>query len=207
MSPRAQPPRHQRSRPPWLPLLIALLVIAGLFVVGFFVGTTLGLLPGQVAIPPVPSPPPTAHGAGGPDAGNSELVTERTVLEFLQTYSECGCTTRESRLSGLELAGLTPGQLGEAFPDFHLQSFSAAHALLTRIVQGLCPDMETYRTLGIRDGRVAVFFGRPGTGLMLQRITNISISDLTAADHERLATGIVLLGDFAVDHFLEGLPD
>jgi|GEM_PF-2106097 len=207
---RGRGPRTQRgSRSmPWMPLIGAALVIAVLFATGFMLGVGLGLIPGGPSAAPDPLGPTPGGGHSTAPVAETPLVTsELTSLEFTITYSQCGCSARESRLAGVELAGLTAEQLAASYPEYAVQEFRADRVSLYRIDPGMCPEMTTYRTLGIRDGRVAVFFGRPGTGLIIQRLTTIEIEGLTAADRERLAAGIVLTGDASVERLLEGLTD
>jgi hypothetical protein len=205
-------PRGGRSgsRVPWVPLVGVALVIIILFAAGFMVGVGLGLIPGGPGVsthPPSPVGPGPDSTANPASPGLPVVTSERTSLEFIETYTECGCATRDSRLAGVELAGMTAEDLALVFPGYAVQSFAADQAVLFKLTPGMCPDMTVYRTLGVRDGRVAVFYGRPGTGLMLQRLTTIEVIGLPAADRERLATGIVLPGDSAVERFLEGLSD
>ncbi len=185
---------------------IAVLMIAGLFVAGFYAGAALGLLRGPAAKVPGGTTPP---GDGGPAASppSPPVTTEHTQLEFTITYAECGCRVRETRLAGMELAGLTEEQVAQSFSEWSLQSFSESAVSFFQLVQGLCPEMRNYRTLGVQDGHVAVFLGRPGTGLVLQRATSIPVNSLAPADRERLSNGIVLTGDAAVERFIEGLSD
>jgi hypothetical protein len=189
-------------------LLGATLVVLALFGVGLTIGSAFGLLPGA---PVRQAEPPEAPGQTGqaPSAASEPavVITERTTLSFLTSYAACGCSVRESRVAGIELAGRDAGSFGHEFAGYTVQSFAADSVSLFRLLPGYCPDMMTFRTLGIKDGRVAVYLGRPGTGLLIARVTGIEAKDLPARDQEKLAAGIVLTGDAAVEGFLEGLTD
>ncbi len=205
MSPYRQRSVSRANALRYVLLAVAVTAVLGLFVAGFYTGTALGLLRGPAARPQGEAKP---QGEGGQAAIlGPPAISDRTPLEFTTTYAECGCTVRETRLAGMEMAGLTEPELAAMFPGWTLQSFGETGASFYQLVPGLCPEMRNYRTLGVHEGRVAVFLGRPGTGLLLQRLTGVAVLSLPPADRERLANGIVLEGDAAVERFLEGLPD
>jgi hypothetical protein len=192
------------------PLLPVVALLCILFVAGLMLGAALGGIsgpdPAGVREPPPSGSPGAAADSGVPQAA-AEPISDRTSLTFVATYAECGCSTRQSSLAGAELGGLGREQLEERFPDWQIQTVTGSEVVFFRLLPGMCPEMGTYRTLGVRDGKVAVYLGRPGTGLLLQRLTSISVSNLPKPDRERLQAGIVLEGDRAVESYLEGLPE
>jgi hypothetical protein len=129
------------------------------------------------------------------------------VFSFITAYRECGCVLRESKVAGPELAGLRAAELAGSFPGWSIQSFEPLQVELFRAVPGMCPEMSQYRTIGLRDGLVAVFYGRPASGLRLQRVTSVEAVKLSREDQARVAAGLVVQGDEAVERYLEGLPD
>ncbi|MDP2873466.1 MAG: hypothetical protein Q8P31_13135 [Bacillota bacterium] len=191
-----------------VPALVVLLLLA-LFLIGFTVGAALGTLPGPV-VPRTEEPAPGQRQLGDLP-GTVDLLqvrtTDRTLLTYVTSYSGCGCTERRSAPAGEDLAGLDEGELAGRLTEWQLDSFGASEVEVHRVVPGLCPEMAEYRTLGALDGKIAVFYGRPVTGLLLLRVTGISLDVLPAADRDRLGAGIVVRGDQSVERYLEGLPD
>jgi len=193
---------------PFLVSAAVALAVGGLFVAGFTLGTALGSLPRL-------EPPRSGEGAGRQQAGQGQAgvpgslasTLDQTVLIFETAYQGCGCVVRESRVAGPEFAGMSQGELEAGFPGWQLQSFGAGEVLFFRTAPGLCPEMEKYRTIGLHEGFVAVFLGRPGGGLLLAQQTDIAAAQLSPADLQRLESGIVLEGDEAVERYLEGLTD
>lgn len=194
----------KRRLRPWLVLLAVALVTLLLFGTGLVIGSALGLLPGGSGWEPLSPDPP---GSPAPVAVGPPVTGPRTALTLITTYARCGCTERQNRVAGAELAGRDAAALAREFPEYTVQSFSADSAVLFRLVPGYCPDMQTFRTLGLVDGHVAVYLGRPSTGLLLARVTGIPVKDLPLIDREKLATGIVVKGDAAVEALLEGLTE
>lgn len=183
------------------------LAVLGLFLVGFVVGTALGSLPSPQPFRSQgqPSLPPDAGPGGAP--GGPAVTAEQTLLIFSTVYEGCGCVLEEARTAGHEYAGIPRDELEACFPGWRLQDFGPLEVIFFRLEEGLCPDMQTFRTIGLHNGGVAVFLGRPSTGLLLHRLTGIPASVLSSGDHERLEAGIVVKGDEAVERHLEGLRD
>jgi hypothetical protein len=188
------------------PVLFVLLLLS-LFWVGFSIGASLGGLPApRTPFLDGPAPPDVGAPPGQVDAPSLPVYTaDRTVLTFITSYTECGCTERESRTAGDELAGLEESSLAARLDGWAVAAFSGSAVELHRVITGLCPEMTTYRTLGVHDGKVAVFLGRPTTGLLLREVTNIPVETLPYADRDRLAAGIVVRGDQDIEVYLEGL--
>lgn len=213
MFPHRRPHWSAGMRFPW-PALAALVVLSFLFLfwIGFAVGAALGRLTGPGLVPDRTPAAPGQPGLPGPPAVPGGVLlpvrtAARTLLTYVTSYSGCGCTETESRSAGEELADLEERELAESAPGWSLVSFTATVAELHRVLPGLCPEKTQYRTLGVQDGRIAVFFGRPSTGLLLQKVTGIPLDSLAEADRRRLTAGIVVRGDQAVERYLEGLPD
>lgn len=214
MSPKRWLPRSSGKRIPPLALTALLgLSVVSLFWVGFSVGAALGSLPspwlpGTDSAPSVP--PRIGGGLAGPVTPNESLAVQtnaRTLIIYLTSYYECGCTERSSLFAGQDMAGLGERELADLHPGWVVASFGVSEVELHRVLPGLCPDKTEYRTLGVQGGKVTVFLGRPASGLFLHKVTDISLDSLSESDRTRLEAGIVVRGDEAVARYLEGLPD
>lgn len=142
-----------------------------------------------------PAPPPPANVTTDPG----------TLFVFRSLYPACGEELARSLAAGVDLAGIERGELAERFPGWHVESFRPAQVILSRVHDGPCPDGVMYRTLGIRDGRVAVFSGRPDNRGALLRDTGIRVDRLLPADMDKLRRGIAVRGEAGVWQVLEGL--
>jgi hypothetical protein len=105
------------------------------------------------------------------------------------------------------MAGLGERQMEERNPGWMVASFSVTEVELQRVLPGFCPEKNEYRTLGVQGGHIAIFLGRPVSGLFLLKVTDIEFDRLSESDRARLEEGIVVRGDEAVGRYLEGLTD
>ncbi|MDQ7793911.1 MAG: BofC C-terminal domain-containing protein [bacterium] len=134
-----------------------------------------------------------------------EILREDAVIIWRIEYQGCG-TIEEFPSPAAGMAGWSRDRLAAAMPAWRLEDFSPTGALFTRNTPGLCPDMQLYRTVGLHEGRVAVYYGRP-PHLMLKEVTAIHATSLSEKDRRQLEDGIVVRGDEAVLRLLEGLDN
>jgi len=176
---------------------------------------------------PAPSAAPSARPAqlstggavaGGQAAGGAAVDAAggpvRVQIVFRTYFEACGHT--EERHVASWMAAADARELRRLYPGWRVVSGEGGAGeaggagetlVLERREDGYCTDDTYYRHLGIRDGHVAVFWGKPGPGARLKEVTAIKVSDLLAEDRQRLEKGIALLGDDAVSRSLEGLAE
>lgn len=147
---------------------------------------------------PVSLPPPTP-----PEV--NVTTDPNTLFVFRSYYPECGEEQARSLGAGVDLAGMNRDELARRFPGWHVDSFRPAQVILSRVHHGPCPDDVLYRTLGIRDGRVVVYSGRPENRGALLRDTGIRVDRLLPADVAKLRQGMAVRGEAGVWRVLEGL--
>lgn len=88
-------------------------------------------------------------------------TTPETTVVRRVYYSECGNEVVERRPAGKALGGKTAAELGRLMGQGTVESFNEREAVVLVTVNGACPKHATQRYLGISDGHVAVFRGRP----------------------------------------------
>ncbi len=75
-------------------------------------------------------------------------------------------------------------------------------------VEGLCPEDAPYRLVCIKDGYVAVYYGRKPLEVNFKELRrDLPVERLSRRDVENLARGEIVPGDAAVARLLEGLLD
>jgi len=158
-------------------------------------GAALTWRASRPVIPPAPPAGPAVEDALRADA----RLTWRII------YADCRRTVDFSAPAG-GMAGWTRERLAAAMPDWHLERFEPDGARLVRVSPGLCPEMQAFRTLRWREGRLAVFYGRPPHLLFKETIEPVP-DGLSAADRQRLTEGIVVRGDEGVLSQLEGIEN
>lgn len=108
------------------------------------------------------SSPQTSRPEPLPSTHPPELrTTSETMVVRRVYYSECGNEVVERHLAGKALAGKTAEELARLEGQGTVESFNAREAVVLVTVNGACPKHATQRYLGIADGHVAVFKGRP----------------------------------------------
>ncbi|MBE3589370.1 MAG: BofC C-terminal domain-containing protein [Firmicutes bacterium] len=131
-------------------------------------------------------------------------ITAETVVVTRTAYTEGDCrqTLEESNPAPADWVGLTRPDLERRYPDAVVETFTPERVVITRTAMG-CPYRG--RTILLRQGRVAVYYGTPNDLGPLQRETDITADQLTDKDRARLENGVVVTTDEEVDALLEGL--
>lgn len=154
----------------------------------------------------VPGPDDSRREAGEPVP--AEPVTGPETLIILKTsWPACGEEDVRTLEAGAVLAGLHRGEVLSRFPGFQAEVFRPGQVVLRRVQEGPCPDDVVWRTIGLRDGRVVVFAGRPERPGAVLKDTGILVDRLLPADREKLGRGIAVRGEDGVWQVLEGLAD
>lgn len=168
----------------------------------FLLGAAAGGFAERSGLPIAPSAhaPPARPAAQAPvprvEAGTS-IVTRTTYTE-----GDCSQTLEETTTAPADWVGMTRRDLEQRYPDAAITEFSASRVVIARRERG-CPYRG--RTILLRMGRVAVYYGTLNDLGPLARETDITQDDLTSGDRQRLEAGIVVQTDEEVDALLEGL--
>lgn len=158
----------------------------------------------------VPGPSPGMIDADGPLAGgNWTSWRPKAGAPLLKRtfYTRCGHSEEDQDLVSAETAEKTLTELAIDYPEYRVYPGPGEGITLEKVVKDFCPDDRTFRHIGLKDGYVAVFYGRPKENAVLKSITDIAAKDLYPADRKRLEAGIVAVGDADLERILEGLTD
>jgi len=176
-----------------------------LFTVSMILG--MGLYEALPPIRRVPSAPsPNQAGSVTPGATNDK-IGPNTLIVWRTYYTQSDDTHEDSAVAPPETWGHRPDRdLSSIFPGWELVSFSSDRLVLFRRMDSLCPIMATYRTLAPEGDYVALFYGEPGH-MRLERVTNVPMASLDAAEQARLLGGIVFMSEEEALRYLEGLTE
>lgn len=182
--------------------------VAFIIAIGFALGYvgTYRLMKGGglLSVPPAPRVAPEAIPGG---TGDGSRIDSSTKVTYRLIYAECGHEQITEGLAPAELIGLDREDLERMQWKWRVTGFEPGYVTLTRIQEGLCPEDETFRWIGIVDGYIAVFYGKPRPDAHLKERTNIKASTLYPEDRLRLERGVWVKGDQEVEAVLEGLLD
>jgi len=155
--------------------------------------------PWQAARQPVPPAEPAPAGS------SPEVVDPDAELVFVWRAPACLREVVEYRAPPRRVAGAAREELAQLYPEWSVESFSSRRVVLARTYDAMCDELERFRLITLKDGRVAVYYGRRWPLVVLKEVTDLTVDRLRQADLERLEAGIELEGDAAVLEFLEGL--
>ncbi|MGM0471599.1 MAG: BofC C-terminal domain-containing protein [Bacillota bacterium] len=125
------------------------------------------------------------------------------TLVFKTYYTECGDVTTEYKQIEYEFE-LT--DLTAKYPKWELVTYNQRLIIFERKVKTVCPKHRKKLYLGIKDGRVAIFYGHPKSQVStLQRKTEILIEPLPPKEVADLRAGIKIASQRELLMILEGL--
>lgn len=104
-----------------------------------------------------------------------------------------------------KLVGLTIYQLQKVYQGWVIDKFDRDEVSMTLKVDSYCREHANNMFIGIHDGKVTVFYGKPGPRSIIKEITNITVSGLMAQDVEELQHGIVIQSTEELLRTLEGM--
>ncbi|QIA26826.1 hypothetical protein DYI95_004215 [Thermaerobacter sp. PB12/4term] len=139
-------------------------------------------------------------------------LTAETRLVERTRYPACRGVVLETERPPTALeAGWHVADLLRSRDTWRLVEATPDRVVLEREVREPCPPQAwlRYRTVGLHQGRVAVFYGRPddkGDGLgPLRLLTTVPEERLLPGDRRRLERGMVVEGEAEAWHVLESL--
>lgn len=197
-----------------------LFILSGLLLAGFILGIFLArgmpggrFLPG--GDPDGVTQPPVAESRDRQVSPETEatvpepVVGPDTAVVIRDYYPLCGEENRQVQRPSPEMIGMSRGLLATLERGGEILGFSSEQVEILRVHgfdegDRFCREQARFRTLGIKDGVVTVFYGTRSGG-PVKHATSIEVRQLTAADRQRLETGIVVKGDEEVLNQLEGM--
>jgi len=142
-------------------------------------------------------------GAGGPQL---RLLSEADLVRTVISDSGQVLMTSTSALPE-ELVGRTLGEIRNIHPEWRVVGFSPER-LTVRIPETHMETLYGHLTfLGISDGKVAVFRGKPEVYRKLVRVTSIPISSLPEFEIRNFERGIPYNGEEELSLLLESLKE
>lgn len=129
---------------------------------------------------------------------NTELV-QRIV------YQKCGDEEVVRSKPPENLIGLNYYQVQKIYPGWNIDKFDNLELEMTLKVDSYCREHANNMFIGVKDGYVAVFYGKPGAKSILKEVTKITTNKLHPQDVEELRRGMVVHSKEELLRTLEGL--
>jgi len=130
--------------------------------------------------------------------GNTELVQK---IIYLKCNDEELLRTKPPG----NVLGLTMHQLQEHYPGWAIDKSDGNEVYMTLKVDGYCQEHTNNMFIGIQEGHIAVFYGKPGSKPIVKEITAIPVNKLVTQDIEELQHGIIVHSKDELLRTLEGM--
>jgi len=141
-----------------------------------------------------------------PKGGEIRLLSEADLVQTVVSDSGEILATSTSPLPR-ELVGKTLDEVRTIHPEWRVVAF-APKRLTVRIPETHLEELYGHLSfLGIHDGKVAVFRGKPGVYQRLVGVTGIAVSTLPEFEIRNLEEGIPFAGEEELSMLLESLKE
>ena len=132
-------------------------------------------------------------------------ITAATDFTQKITYLKCGDEETFHSKPADNLIGLTAAQLQKVYAGWTMDKFDTQEVALSLKVDSYCREHANNMFIGVKDGYVAVYSGRPGPRAIVREITKIPVQRLTVEDTEELRRGMVVKSREELLRTLEGM--
>lgn len=121
-------------------------------------------------------------------------------------YSLCNHNSTNNQAIPKELIGLTKAEVQKLHPDWEITRFEPNLLEVKLTLEALDEQCANRSYLGLAEGRVAIFRGMPGRGVV-EKITAIRAENLPASEVESLQAGLEVASEGEILEILEGLAE
>lgn len=126
-------------------------------------------------------------------------ITQRIV--YLKCNEEELITTKPAE----NIIGLTYQELQGVYSGWTIDKFDNLEVEMTLKVDSLCREHANNMFIGVKDGYVAVYYGRPGPKAILKEVTALPVTHVMPQDLEELKRGLVVGSREELLRTLEGM--
>jgi hypothetical protein len=132
-------------------------------------------------------------------------ITAATDFSQKITYLKCGDEEVFRTKPADNLIGLNVAQVQKVYTGWTIDKFDSQEVAMSLKVDSYCREHANNMFLGVKDGFVAVFYGRPGPRAIVREVTRIPVQQLSAADLDELRHGLVVKSREELLRTLEGM--
>jgi hypothetical protein len=136
--------------------------------------------------------------------GKIKITNDTDIVQKI-LYLKCNEEEVSRTKPAENLVGLNIYQMQKIYQGWEFEKFDTNEAVMTLKVDGYCREHANNIFIGVKDGHVAVFYGKPGSKPILKEITTIEINKLMPQDVEELQHGLVVQSKEELLRTLEGM--
>jgi len=131
-------------------------------------------------------------------ASNTDLI-QRIV------YLKCNDEEIFRTKPAANLIGLNYQQVQKVYSGWAIEKFDVSEVEMTLKVDSYCREHANHMHLGIKDGYIAIYYGKPGPKAIVKEVTNIPINRLMPQDVDELRRGLEVQTREELLRTLEGM--
>lgn len=143
----------------------------------------------------------------------AQLVKQDAKIKVSQTtdvvqhiiYTKCNDEEIIHNKPAENLVGLNYQQVQKIYTGWNIDKFDTDEVVLTLKTDSLCKEHMNNMFIGVKDGYVAVYYGKPGAKAILKEVTALSIAKITPQDMLELEQGVVVESREQLLRTLEGM--
>lgn len=158
------------------------------------------------------------HVPNGGDNGSlipqeTEVVKQDTKIKILANtdivqriiYLKCNDEEELRTKATDSLVGLNYFQVQKMYSGWNIDKFDNKEVVMSLKIDSYCREHANNMFIGVQDGYVAVFNGKPGAKAIVREVTKIAVDKLHPQDVEELKRGMVVQSREELLRTLEGL--
>ncbi len=140
-------------------------------------------------------------------ARQDQKIKITAATDFAQkiVYLKCGDEEIFRTKPADNLIGLNVAQIQKVYTGWTIDKFDSQEVAMHLKVDSYCREHANNTFIGVKDGFVAVFAGRPGPKAIVREVTRIPVQQLSDADLAELKQGLVVKSREELLRTLEGM--
>lgn len=132
-------------------------------------------------------------------------ITSNTDLVQKITYLKCNDEEVFRTKPASNLVGLNYQQLQKVYSGWAIDKFDLSEVEMTLKVDSYCREHANHMFLGIKDGYIAIYYGKPGPKAIVKEVTSIKVNKLMPQDVDELRRGLEVQSREDLLRTLEGM--
>ena len=140
-----------------------------------------------------------------PMGQTNERVGENTMFEQTIYYRGCNESEVMRERASAKVVGMTRDEVGELYRDWQITSFDKDVVALQISVDDVCKEHKKEQFVGMRDGKIGIYYGKPNENAILKEALPIDATMLVEQVQEALKGGIPFRSEEEKLRILEGL--
>jgi hypothetical protein len=136
---------------------------------------------------------------------NKIKVKANTLIVQTFFYSKCNDQETIQVKPDKNLIGMNYKEFQSKYSKWNIETFNEEKITMSLQVNDYCREHKANMFLGIKDGYVAIFYGKPGPKAILKEVTQTPINKLQPQAVEEIKQGLLFSSKAEMLYILEGM--